>query len=90
MAWTIRFEPRALKDLKKLDRSAQGRIVRFLQDRIAGEHDPRDLGKPLTGDRVGLWRYRAGQYRVICQIQDDVLTVLVLVVRIGHRKDVYR
>lgn len=88
MVWTIRFESRALKDLKKLARPAQQRIVRFLQERIAGDHDPRDLGKPLTGDQVGLWRYRIGEYRVVCRIEDEVLLVLVL--RIGHRKDAYR
>ena len=84
----VRFEPRALSELKKLDRSAQQRIVRFLNERIAGEHDPRQFGKPLTGDRGGLWRYRVGQYRIVCRLQDDVLTVLV--VRIGHRKEIYR
>ena len=88
MAWTVSFEPRALSELKKLDRSAQQRVVRFLQERIAGNHDPRDVGKPLTGDRVGLWRYRIGEYRIVCRIHDEHRTVLVL--RIAHRKDVYR
>ena len=88
MAWTVSFEPRALGELKKLDRSARQRVVRFLQERIAGNHDPRGFGKPLTGDKVGLWRYRIGEYRIVCRIADEHRAVLVL--RIAHRKDVYR
>ena len=88
MAWTVSFEPRALSELKKLDRTAQSRIVRFLNERIAGNHDPRGSGKPLTGDKVGLWRYRIGEYRMVCRIDDAHLAELVL--RIAHRKDVYR
>ena len=88
MAWTVSFEPRALDDLKKLDQHTQRRVVRFLQERIAGHHNPRDFGKPLTGDKVGLWRYRVGEYRVVCRIDDEQQAVLVL--RIAHRKDVYR
>ena len=88
MAWTVSFEPRALGELKKLDRSAQRRVVRFLQERVAGDHDPREVGKPLTGDMVGLWRYRIGEYRIVCRIDDEHRAVLVL--RIAHRKDVYR
>ena len=88
MVWTVNFEPRALGELKKLDRPAQRRAVRFLQQRIAGNHDPREFGKALTRDMVGLWRYRIGAHRLVCRIDDDHQTVLVL--RIAHRKDVYR
>lgn len=88
MAWTTSFEPRALGELKKLDRTIQRRIVRFLQDRISGDKNPRDVGKALVGDRVKLWRYRVGDYRLVCRIEDERLTVLVL--RVAHRKDVYR
>lgn len=88
MTWTVSFEPRALGELKKLDRSAQRRVLRFLEGRIAGDPAPRDFGKPLTGDKVGLWRYRIGDYRVVCRIDDENLAVLVL--RIAHRKHVYR
>lgn len=88
MAWTVSFEPRALSELKKLERSAQRRVVRFLEERIAGNHNPRDFGKPLRGEKVGLWRYRVGQYRVVCRIDDKRLAVLVL--RVAHRRDVYR
>ena len=88
MAWTVNFEPRALGELKKLDRTGQRRIVGFLQDRVAGNRDPRSSGKPLTGDKIGLWRYRVGAYRIVCRINDAERDVLVL--RIAHRKDVYR
>ncbi len=88
MAWTVNFEPRALAELKKLDHTAQKRIVKFLEGRIEREGSPRDTGKPLTGDKVGLWRYRVGDYRVVCRIEDDRLAVMVL--RIAHRKEVYR
>ena len=88
MAWKVSFEPRAAKELAKLAQQAQQRIVRFLQERITGDHDPRDLGKPLIGDKAKLWRYRVGSYRIVCRIEDERL--MVLVVRVGHRKDIYR
>jgi mRNA interferase RelE/StbE len=88
LAWTASFEPRALSEVKKLERSAQRRVIRFLEERVARAHDPRGFGKPLTGDKVGLRRYRVGEYRIVCRIDDEQLAVLVL--RIAHRKDVYR
>jgi len=88
LGWTVSLEPRALGELRKLDRSAQRRIAGFLSGRITGDRNPRELGKPLTGDKVGLWRYRVGHYRVVCRIDDRCQSVLVL--RIAHRKDVYR
>ncbi len=88
MAWTVDFEPRALGELKKLDRLAQKRVVSFLQERMLGEGDPRQYGKILTGDKAGLWRYRIGDYRIVCQLDYDAQAVLVL--RVAHRKDVYR
>ncbi len=62
--------------------------MRFLRERIRLAENPRQWGKPLDGDKVGLWRYRVGDYRLICDIQDERITVLVI--RVGHRKDVYR
>ena len=88
MAWKIQFEPRALKELEKLDRSAQQRILRFLKREIAPTNDPREKGKALTGELAGLWRYRVGEYRLICDIRDEVLIILIL--RVAHRKDIYR
>ena len=88
MAWTVSFEPRALNELRKLDHLIQRRIVKFLQERVSSQRNPRESGKPLSGDKVGLWRYRIGDYRVICHIDDEKRAVLVL--RITHRKQAYR
>ena len=87
MSWVYRFNESAKQELKKLDRQIQKEIVAYLDDRIATREDPRRFGKPLRADLTGLWRYRVRDYRLVCQIQDDVL--LVLVVTVGHRKDVY-
>jgi len=88
LVWTVRFEPRAEKELAKLDRPMQKRIVIFLRERVAGDSDPRSTGKPLRGEKAELWRYRVGDYRIVCRIEDAFLVVVV--VRVGHRKDVYR
>ena len=88
MAWQIDYTSTALKQLSKLDRPAAKRIVDFMDERIAVLHDPRNTGKALTGVILGAyWRYQVGDYRVICDIQDGVLCVLV--VGVGNRKDVY-
>ncbi|NTW84376.1 MAG: type II toxin-antitoxin system RelE/ParE family toxin [Chlorobiaceae bacterium] len=86
MAWKIELTASAEKELAKLDKSAAGRIIKYLRDRVAIE--PRASGKALRGDHSGLWRYRFGDYRVICEIYDDRISVLV--VRVGHRKEAYR
>jgi mRNA interferase RelE/StbE len=88
LAWKIEVARTAEKQIAKLDREAQKSIVSFLRDRLQPLENPRQLGKPLHGDKQGLWRYRVGRYRLICDIQDEKVTVLVL--RIGHRKDIYR
>lgn len=88
MAWQVKIADSARKDIKKLDRKAQTDIVRFLRERVAEVDDPRQTGKALKGDMCDLWRYRMGDYRIICEIQDGVVTVLVL--RARHRKEVYR
>ena len=88
MAWTIEISRTAEKQIRKLDPQAQKSILAFLRDRLQPAETPRQFGKPLHGDRKGLWRYRVGHYRLICEIQDEKITVLVL--HIGHRKDVYR
>ncbi len=87
MSWVYRFDERALKELKKLDRQAQKEIIAYLGDRVAGTGNPRRFGKALRADLSGLWRYRVGDYRILCQIQDRQL--LVLVISVGHRKNVY-
>ncbi len=87
MNWVYSFDDRALKELRKLGKNAQRDIIAYLDERIAGEGDPRRFGKGLKADLAGLWRYRVGDYRVLCQIRDGEL--LVLVVAVGHRRDVY-
>lgn len=89
MAWVVEFTEGALKDLRRLDRPVAERITRFLRDRIATEESPRRLGRKLEGSRLGeFWKYRVGDWRLICRIDDG--RVLVLVLRIGHRRSVYR
>ncbi len=89
MAWRVEFAKGAQKDLTKVDAPGRVRVLRFLAERIANSDDPRSLGEALKGPVVGrYWKYRVGDYRVICDLQDALL--LVLVVRVGHRREVYR
>lgn len=88
MDWKIKLDTFAVKQLKKLDKSIQQRIINFLHNRLSLHKDPRNLGKPLVGRLSGLWRYRIGDYRVICKIKDKEVTVLVI--NINHRKDIYQ
>lgn len=87
MTWNVEWDDAAVKELRKLDKQAQRDILRFFRERIATDEDPQRTGKPLTANKAGLWRYRVRDYRMICNIEGDTLTVLVL--RVGHRKDVY-
>ena len=89
MAWSVEFSIDADRELNKLDPPQARRILKFLSERVARVENPRSLGKPLQGSRLGeFWRYRVGDYRLICKIEDERLLVLVL--RIGHRKEIYR
>jgi mRNA interferase RelE/StbE len=88
LPWIVRIARTAEKQIERLDRQAQRRIVDFLRERVAGAADPRLTGKPLRGDRAGLWRYRVGDYRLICRIEDQELVVMVL--QVGHRKEIYQ
>ena len=87
MVWQIEFDPKAVKELKKLDHVAQKRIVEYLKNKVAIQSSPRDLGKALKGDKLGLWRYRVGNYRIICHISDEKL--MILVIKVGFRQSVY-
>ncbi|MFH1499083.1 MAG: type II toxin-antitoxin system RelE/ParE family toxin [Verrucomicrobiota bacterium] len=87
MSWGFEFEPGALRDLKKLGPSAATKIRAYLEKRIKNSRDPRAFGKPLRGDLHGLWRYRVEDYRLLARIEDHRL--IVTVVTIGHRRDVY-
>ncbi len=90
--WRVEFDRDAARDLKKLGADAQRTILRYLRERIATADDPRRFGHALSGDLsgdlVGLWRYRVGDFRIVASIEDDKF--IVLVVTIGHRREVYR
>jgi mRNA interferase RelE/StbE len=87
LTWQITFEESAKKELLALDRTAQTEIVQYLRNRIATDQDPRRFGDPLRKELAGLWKYRIGNYRIICDIKDEEATVLII--RIGHRSKVY-
>ncbi len=87
MIWKVEFDERARKELRKLDRAAQSNILHYLRKRIATKEDPRRFGDPLRKNLSGFWKYRIGAYRIICDIQEKIVTVRVI--RIGHRKDAY-
>ncbi|SPA47739.1 type II toxin-antitoxin system RelE family toxin [Cupriavidus taiwanensis] len=89
MAWRIEITQTAEKQLAKLDRPVARRIVTFLRERVAASVDSRSLGEALKGSELGeYWKYRVGDWRLICQIEDARITVVVL--RLGNRRDVYR
>jgi mRNA interferase RelE/StbE len=87
LIWRIEFDPAAFEELQRIDVNAQRRIRRYLRERIATPNDPRRFGKPLRRELKNLWRYRVGDYRLICDIRDA--TSLVLILRVGDRKNVY-
>ena len=87
MAYRVEYSSTALKQLKKMDRFDARLIVSWIGKNLEGCEDPRIHGKGLTGNHSGEWRYRVGDYRILCTIMDDVLVVEVLT--IGHRSDVY-
>jgi len=87
LAWTVEYDPRVEKDLKKLDRAIQQEILDYMHTRIATDENPRRFGKDLRRSKRGLWRYRVGDYRIVCKIQESRLIVLVVVV--GHRSTIY-
>jgi mRNA interferase RelE/StbE len=89
LVYRVEFDPEALKDLKKLDRPVQQRLVGFLKTRVGTLDNPRDIGEALSGAALGhYWKYRVGDWRIICDIQDARIVVRVL--RLGNRREVYR
>jgi len=89
MAWRVELADSADRELGKLDPQNRTRFLKFLRNRIATLENPRSIGRALQGWRFGeFWKYRVGDYRLICKIEDDRLLVLVL--RVGHRKEIYR
>ncbi|HUY82275.1 MAG TPA: type II toxin-antitoxin system RelE/ParE family toxin [Acidobacteriaceae bacterium] len=87
MTWKIEFDDRARRELRKLAPEIQQQILRYLRKRIVEGGDPRSFGKPLRQDLAGLWRYRVGDYRLICRLEDE--RVVVFVLQVGHRRDIY-
>ncbi|MBR4224713.1 MAG: type II toxin-antitoxin system RelE/ParE family toxin [Oscillospiraceae bacterium] len=87
MSWSVRTTPRFDKEFRKLDRYTAKLIKAWIDKDLVDSEDPRPLGKELTSNRSGQWRYRIGDYRLICHIEDDELVILAL--SIGHRRDVY-
>jgi mRNA interferase RelE/StbE len=89
MAWSVELSGLARRNLADLDKQVSRRILAFMNQRLATLDDPRSIGEALKGSKLGaLWKYRVGDYRLICDIQDQALRVLV--VRIGNRREVYR
>lgn len=87
MSWDYSFTAKARKELKKLGHESARKIIQFLDERVQEAHDPRQFGKALKGDLGEYWRYRIENYRILCEIKDD--TLIVLVIKVGHRRDVY-
>lgn len=85
--YKVEFTQRALKDLKKLDKQTAALILGWVRKNLEGCEDPRQHDKGLTANRSGEWRYRVGDYRLLAEIKDNVVTILIL--NVGHRRDVY-
>jgi mRNA interferase RelE/StbE len=89
LVWIIEYADTALKQLKKMDRQVARSIFEYLDERVAQLENPRELGKKLVGPQYGTyWRYRVGDVRIMCDIKDQKL--IILVVEVGHRKEIYR
>lgn len=87
-SWTVTFTDQAVKQLKKLDKKAQVQIRNYIRTKVLASKDPTSLGKPLVGSKKGIWRYRTGNYRILCHINAQEVKILVL--NVGHRKDIYK
>ena len=88
MAWRIEFEQDAMRELNRLDRSVRRRVVEYLEQRITASGEPRNFGKPLRDEKTGLWSYRVRSYRAVCLLEND--RSVIVVVSVGHRRDVHR
>ena len=87
MNYRVKFTERAIKQLKKLDKYTSALILGWVEKNLEGCKNPREHGKGLTANRIGQWRYRIGDYSLICEISDNEITILVL--ELGHRKEIY-
>ena len=88
MTWRVEWLPEAQKQLRRLDKPVQDQILTYCRKRLATNEDPRRFGTELVGNLGGFWRYRIGDYRIICEFENECL--LVMVVEAGHRRDIYR
>ena len=88
MSYRVEFTKEALKQLKKLDKATASLILGWIRKNLENCENPRVHGKGLTSNRSGQWRYRVGDYRIIAEIQDD--RILILVLNIGHRREIYK
>ncbi len=88
MTWTVKISQRTEKAIAKLDSQAKHKIQHFINKQLPNFDNPRQTGKALQGNLKGLWRYRVGDYRLVAQLNDHELIILVL--ELGHRKDIYR
>ena len=86
--WKIEFSKYSFKQLSKLDKPVQQLIRAWIRKYLKNTEDPRLYGKPLTGNLQGLWRYRVGDYRLVCRIHDAIVTIYI--VEVGHRKEIYK
>jgi mRNA interferase RelE/StbE len=89
LAWRIEFDEKVKKYLATLDKTIAKRITTFLRERVANSDDPRSIGEALKGSKLGdFWKYRVGEHRIIANIEDG--NVKIMVIKIGNRKEVYR
>lgn len=88
MRYTVEYTKTALKQLKKMDKKIASFIITYIEEKLVDCEDPRLYGKALQGNLNDKWRYRVGDYRILAMIEDD--RVVITVVEVGHRKDIYR
>ena len=88
MAWKVEITPDARAALKRLGATEAQRVLKFLFERLQGRDNPREIGEALKGNLREYWRYRVGDYRIFCRLEDNIVTVFV--VHIGHRREVYK
>jgi len=88
MVWKVEFSKKVLKTLDRIDSEARKRILEFLYKKVKNLSNPRSVGKALIGTDTKIWRYRVGDYRILCEIEDNIVTILVI--GVGHRKEVYK
>jgi mRNA interferase RelE/StbE len=87
LTWKIEWDDRARKELRKLDKTIQKKILRYCRTHIEECDNPKQYALPMSGNKRGFWRYRIGSYRLVCDIEGANFIVLVL--RVGHRKEIY-